>query len=249
MDVSGLDASLIIIVIVASLAGSTISGLAGTAFAATSIGIYAHVLRPDLVSPIVVLSSLFCQLIALPLVWRELDWKASAPFVLGGLLGVPVGVYLLSQLDASTFRFAVGVILVLYAATVIISGKAPQIELEDKRADGSVGIAAGVLGGFAGLSGILPTLWCLIRRWPKTRQRSIFQLFNTAMHSATALTYGATGKITSEVGLLMLISIPSLSLGVWLGYRLYRRVDDKLFNRILTILLGVSGLGLVLLER
>ena len=32
-------------------------------------------------------------------------------------------------------------------------------------------LAGGVLGGFAGLSGVLPTIWSGLRAWPKARQR------------------------------------------------------------------------------
>src|SRR3546814_5128610 len=76
----------------------------------------------------------------------------------------------------------------------------PILRFDSRVADAAVGFGGGVLGGFAGLSGILPTIWCSLRRWPKDRQRSVFQLFNSAMHIVTLSVYATQGRLTAEVG-------------------------------------------------
>ena len=43
-------------------------------------------------------------------------------------------------------------------------------------------LAGGVLGGFAGLSGVLPTIWSGLRAWPKARQRGTYQPYVLTMH-------------------------------------------------------------------
>jgi len=239
------DPLVLVVVAVGALVGATASGLAGFAFAATTLGLYAHVLPPGVVSPLVVSASLAVQLIVLPVIWRRLDWRAARPFLVGGVFGVPLGAALLSVLSPDTFRHVAGALLLLYAVSVLLAGRLPALAIDNRGADGAIGFAGGVLGGFAGLSGVLPTIWCSLRRWPKDRQRSVFQLFNTAMHIATLSAYAWQGRLTAEVGGLLLTALPAIGLGAWLGFSLYRRIDDRLFARILLVLLGVSGASLL----
>lgn len=239
------DPLVLLVVAAGALLGSTASGLAGFAFAATTLGLYAHFLPHTVVSPLIVAASLTVQLIVMPMIWRRLDWRAALPFLLGGVCGVPFGAALLAVLSADTFRHLAGALLILYSGSVLLTGRLPALRIDSRAADGTVGFAGGVLGGFAGLSGVLPTIWCSLRRWPKDRQRSVFQLFNTAMHVVTLAAYGWQGRLTAEVGGLFLAALPGLGLGAWLGFSLYRRIDDRAFARVLLILLGVSGVGLL----
>ena len=228
-----------------ALMGGLASGLAGFAFAATTLGIYSHMLPAALISPLIVGCSLAVQLQIMPMMWRRLDWRTSIPFVLGGIVGVPVGVWLLSQMSPDTFRLFAGVVLIVYATSALISRRMPSVSVENRTVDGAIGWAGGVLGGFAGLSGVVPTIWCSLRRWPKDRQRSVFQLFNTAMHIATLTGYAVAGRLTADVGQLILVALPAAWLGGWLGFRVYRRIDDRVFARVLLILLGFSGATMV----
>ena len=235
---------------IASLAGGALlggmaSGLAGFAFGATTLGIYAHAVPPALIPPLIVLGSLAVQLMVMPMLWRQLDWRAALPFVLGGIAGVPFGVLLLDLLSAKAFRLAAGILLITYATTTLLAGRLPQMRLESTPLDAAIGWLGGVLGGFAGLSGVVPTIWCSMRRWTKERQRSVFQLFNTAMHITALIGYGLAGHLTDEVGELAAIVVPAGCVGGVIGFRLYRRIDDRAFARVLLILLGVSGVTLV----
>ena len=239
------DPFVITVILIGAGLGGLASGLAGFAFAATTLGLYAHVLPPELLSPVVVAASLSVQLMAIPMLWKVLDWKTALPFLIAGVLGVPVGVMLLAQLSPDDFRLMAGAILLIYSVSVLTSGRMPTITTNNRFADGAVGFAGGVLGGFAGLSGVLPTIWCSLRRWPKDRQRSVFQLFNTAMHITTLASYGVAGRLTADVGWTLLLALPAIALGGWAGIRLYKRVNDKAFARVLLILLGLSGLTLV----
>lgn len=235
----------IMVVVAGALVGAIASGLAGFAFAAATLGLYAHFLPGGVVSPLVVAASLAVQMIVLPMIWRRLDWRAALPFLAGGVCGVPFGAALLSVLSPDTFRHVAGALLLLYAITVLVARRLPALQVDSRLADAAVGFGGGVLGGFAGLSGILPTIWCSLRRWPKDRQRSVFQLFNSAMHVVTLSVYAVQGRLTAEVGGLLVAALPAIGLGAWIGFSLYRRIDDRAFARVLLVLLGLSGLTLL----
>jgi hypothetical protein len=44
-----------------------------------------------------------------------------------------------------------------------------------KAADGAIGVLNGVIGGATGLAGIIVTIWCALRGWPRDEQRAAFQ--------------------------------------------------------------------------
>ena len=119
------DPLILMVVAGGALIGATASGLAGFAFAATTLGLYAHFLPPGVVSPLVVSASLAVQLIVLPMIWRRLDWRAAVPFLVGGVVGVPLGAALLSVLSPDTFRHVAGALLLLYAVSVLLAGRLP----------------------------------------------------------------------------------------------------------------------------
>lgn len=234
-----------IVVISGALAGSVASGFAGFAFGAASLGVWAHFLAPGIAAPLVVICSLFVQLMTLPGIWRSIDYRTAAPFILGGVVGVPFGAMLLGLLEADLFRSGVGILLVLYVAAVLLARRLPKLENPPRHAALFIGLGGGVMGGFTGLSGILPTVWCSLLKWPKDRQRAIFQVFNLSMHALTLVVYGVSGTLTTDLVRPLLIALPVLVLGSYVGFKLYRRLSDHQFKAVLLGLLAFSGAALL----
>jgi uncharacterized membrane protein YfcA len=112
-------------------------------------------------------------------------------------------------------------------------------------ADGGIGFLSGVLGGATGLGGLLPTVWCNLRGWPKDEQRAVFQPVAVAIFAATALWLGASGSLSADLVWLIAAGLPAMLLGLWLGLRLYGRLDDAKFRRTVLVLLLASGLSLL----
>ena len=102
-----------------------------------------------------------------------------------------------------------------------------------------------MLGGMTGLGGILPTIWCNVRGWPKDEQRAVFQPTGVAIFVGTALFLGGTGAISADTIRLFAIGLPALLAGNWLGLKLYGELNETGFRRVVLILLLVSGLALV----
>lgn len=102
-----------------------------------------------------------------------------------------------------------------------------------------------MLGGLAGLSGPLPTVWATLRGWSKDERRGVFQVFNLAVLTATVASHAVSGLLTAEVGRLAFAALPGTFVGAWLGARTYRRLSDQRFHEVVLGLLGISGLTLV----
>jgi uncharacterized membrane protein YfcA len=48
---------------------------------------------------------------------------------------------------------------------------------------------------------------------------------------------------------VFLLGLPALALGTWVGLKLFGKLDDQAFRRVVLILLLLSGLSLLVLGR
>jgi uncharacterized membrane protein YfcA len=62
----------------------------------------------------------------------------------------------------------------------------------------------------------------------------------------TGIWLGGTGLVDFETLQLFVIGLPLLLAGTWVGLRLYARLDEAGFRKVVLSLLLISGLGLVI---
>jgi uncharacterized membrane protein YfcA len=234
-----------LVVLAGAFAGGFISGLAGFGTGLVALGIWLHVIDPAPAATLSAVCSVVSQIQTIPMVWRAIDRRRVVPMIVAGLFGVPVGTVLLSHVDPDEFRLGLGILLVAFSGTMLLARVRTKLTWGGRTADGAVGFLGGILGGLAGLSGPLPTVWATLRGWGKDERRGVFQAFNLSILAAVIVWHGATGMLTMELGRLVLIAMPGTLVGAWLGARAYRRLSDHHFNRVVLGLLGLSGLTLV----
>ena len=73
------------------------------------------------------------------------------------------------------------------------------------------------LGGLAGLSGALPTIWASLRGWTKDERRGVFQVYNLTVLSGALVWHAASGLLTAEVVRMSMLALPGTVIGAWLG--------------------------------
>jgi uncharacterized membrane protein YfcA len=120
-----------------------------------------------------------------------------------------------------------------------------HIAWRSRAADAGIGLGGGILGGLAGLSGVLPTIWAGVGGWGKDERRAVLQIFNTVILSVTAIGYAAAGMLTRELWNALLFAIPATLLGAFIGQRLYHRLDDRSFDRLVLCVLWAAGVLLM----
>ena len=223
-----------------------VQGLAGFAFGLTAMSFWAWSLSPKLAGPLVVVCSLVGQCLSIRSARRGFDLRLVLPFIVGGALGIPIGTALIPHMDQAVFKFCVGLFLVVWCPVMLFARNLPVIQAGGRLADGSAGLIGGVMAGLAGIPGPVPTLWCALRGWDRHRQRAAFQSFFIAMHALTLVSYLVSGLVTREAMRSFAIAIPAMLVPTLLGARLYAKVDETLFRRLVMSILLVSGIGLVI---
>src|SRR6266576_2001606 len=231
--------------LIATFGGGLIAGLSGFAFGLVAASIWLYILNPLQTATLIIAFGLIVQGYSVWKLRRALDWKKLWPFVAGAALGVPVGVSILTWANPAHVRMGVGAFLVLYSLYALFRPAMAPIKAGGAAADAGVGFVNGVLGGITGLAGILVTIWCGLRGWPKDVQRTVFQPVAVAIFLMSAVWIGAKGAITADIIKLFLIGLPALLAGTWLGLKLFGRIDEATFRKVVLVLLLASGVVLI----
>jgi uncharacterized protein len=228
----------------AAFFGGLTSGLSGFAMGLVVSGVWLHIITPQQNALLIVLCGLVTQGAGIWKMRHAIHWRTVAPFIIGGVFGVPAGTAVLKTVDQNTLRMSMGFLLVIYSFYSVIRPAVKPLKSLIPVAFG-VGVANGFIGGLTGLGGIAVTIWCQLGGGSKDAQRAIFQpvLFSTFVMSA--ISYAVARAYTVETLKLYVLALPVLSAGIWLGFRLYGKLDDAAFRKIILALLLVLGLTLI----
>jgi len=233
------------LLIAGALIGGIVNGLTGFGTAITALGIWMLAIPPTVAASLAIICSIVSQLQTLHLVWRAIDWRRVLFFVVPGLVGVPLGTWLLPHIEPRLFKLGIGFFLIAYPAYVLMRKRHIESAWGGRIADGTVGFGGGVVGGLTGMSGVFPVIWTDVRGWSKEQRRSVLQFFNTAILAFALLSHAVSGLLTRQVALATVIVLPATIAGAWLGAFIYRRLADRGYQRAVMVLLLFSGVTLI----
>lgn len=239
-----MSGSIWIIALGAVVAGF-VQGLSGFAFGLVAMSFWVWTIEPQLAAVLVVFGALTGQIIGMVSVRRGFAIPLLLPFLLGGIVGIPIGVAILPSLDTHLFKAGLGALLVFWCPIMLFSRRVPPIRFGGHVADSAAGLIGGVMAGMGGFSGPVPTLWCTLRQMEKDAQRSVIQNFNLATLAFTMAAYVATGMVTATMFPMFAIVAPAMLLPTLIGARLYIGISETTFRRIVLGLLTFSGATMI----
>jgi uncharacterized membrane protein YfcA len=228
----------------AALLGGFASGVAGFAMGFVVSGIWLHLITPAQTAALIVGYGLWTQSYGTWKLRHSLRWRTIAPFLVGGTIGIPLGTVLLGYLNPAYLRGMVGVLLVIYSLYGLAKPNLPARK-PGPLTDTGIGFANGLLGGLTGLPGFIITVWCQMRGWTKDEQRAVFQPVILVSMVTIGVALSLSGAVTIETLKLYGLGLPVVLLGLWLGFKLYGKLDDATFRKLVLLLLFCSGTALI----
>lgn len=225
--------------------GGIAAGASGFAFGLAASSIWLHKIDPVHSAILITASGVLLHLTTLWPLRRHIEFSRLSPFVIGGVIGVPIGVYLLAYTDAATLKIALGIFLVTFGTYALLAPKLPSFTAGGRAADSAIGFVGGILGGIGGYSGVLPTIWTQLRGWSKETARAVYQPYVIIIQAMTVV--GIFLVAFDSMSLILLAAIlPPVLIGTWIGWQLFGRLNDRRFRQALAVLLIASGATLVL---
>ena len=76
-------------------------------------------------------------------------------------------------------------------------------------------------------------------------QRTVFQPVNLAAMVMSTVSLSIAGAVTAATIKLYLLGLPLMLAGLWCGFKLYGKLNDAAFRKVILLLLLASGLSLI----
>jgi hypothetical protein len=220
--------------VLAAFAGGFVSGFSGFAMGLV-------VITPLQTAALIAGYGLLTQGYGILKLRQALNWQNIWPLSLGTTIGIPIGVILINPVY---LRFGVGVLLVLYTIYGLARPAFKPMKIGIP-ADIALGVTNGLVGGLTGLGGIVSTISCQWRGWTRDAQRAVFQPVLFAAFVVISISMAVTGAFTTETLKLYGLGLPFLLVGLWSGFKLYGKIDDEMFRKVVLILILLAGLSLI----
>ena len=177
------------------------------------------------------------------------QWSVHSILVLlpSSLAGIWVGTYLLAEIPAAAVTKTVGVLAIGFGIIQFLIIDRP--DWRDRLRPGTyqgvgLGFASGIITALAHSGGIIFSFYLL----PHSRTKEIFVSTTVFLFFTSGIvkvgTYAYYGILTFPIFLLSLTLVPALICGSIAGKRLNRLIPNKLFLRLVCVL--VAGIGIKL---
>jgi uncharacterized protein len=223
---------------------ATVSSTVGFAFSAFAAGLLFQIMSDKIAAvEIMLVSSIAVQVYCVAQLWRHISLAPITWYLLGGILALPIGFYLLFTLSTATYSVFVGGLLAIYGAGTF-ARQVPVISRGGRLADALVGAMGGVTGPLVAFPGAGVVIWCGTRGWDKLTQRCVYQPYILIMQVLTLValvSLEGTKQVDVTHGLFV---IPAI-LGAHIGFTVFGKISDAQFKLLVSALLVVSGVWIL----
>jgi len=181
--------------------------------------------------------------------WSQIAWLQFFIMTFYTTIGIGLGFYFISMLNDIAMRRGLGGFLILYSIYALWTrGASPVLPT---RWHGALAAFAGISGGFFGAlfgGGVGPiyVIYFNVVRMNKEVFRVTMSTIMLVSVAARITGYASFGFYGRSAMTLLVLGLPLVFIGSWLGDRLALRLDPQKFGSLVSGLVLLSGLALIL---
>jgi uncharacterized membrane protein YfcA len=235
-----LTADIIAAGVATAIAAATCQSLTGFGFALVMTPLMALAWDTKQAVALSLLLSPVSVAIMLPEVHGHIPFGRVAVLFVGFLVGMPVGAFLLYELDADVLRAAIAAVVII-AAGALYFGPSLSGTNDGFLARLLAGIGVGSIGSSTSMGGPPLVLYLV----PREHDVNSFRATTLALFLPTSLISFAAaavvGVVTSDVLLLAALCIPAVLFGLWIGRAARGRLDPQRFRALVLAVLVLTG--------
>lgn len=174
---------------------------------------------------------------------RHIDLKRVAFLSLGGILGVPLGTYLLSTLEPSVIKLTIAALVIPFSILLLLGYSHPF--KRDNLGCGMTGFVGGVLGASTSLAGPPAALFLVNQGLVKERFVGTLAAYFLVIGVISISAFSSLGMVTTNLLTKVAILIPTLWLGSYIGLKVLPRINATLFKRIAISIVSVAAIVII----
>jgi uncharacterized protein len=177
--------------------------------------------------------------------WRQVYARSAAWLVGATLLGIPLGIWLLTHGNERLIKATLAGVLIAFSGYSLLARTPPHLTRDRPAWLVGFGFLAGVLGGAYGMNGPPLVIYGSLRRWSAQHFRATLQAYFLPASLVGVGWYWADGLLGRAVFRYYLLCLPGAVVAILLGRAINRRLRGRTF--LIYIHLGLIGIGIVLL--
>lgn len=223
-----------------TLAAAFTMGITGFGFALIAAPILLFLIEPKAVVIVnIILGSVICILILWES-WRHARKKHFLLLAIGSILGVPIGVYILSHAATTTLKLVISALVVVFAVPMAL-GHSHRFKREHP-VFGISGFISGLLASSTSLAGPPVVLALLNQGWEKKSLRATLAAYFLFVGLVALAALSISGALDVAFVVIALTYAPAALLGFFLGRKVLPRLNAELFRRIAALVVVIAGL-------
>lgn len=209
-----------------------------------AVPLLALFLPIEIAVPVSVLVSIAVAGIVVVQDWEKIHFRSAGWLVLFSMLGIPVGLWLLTSADERLVKSSLAFVIIGFAMYSVF-GRSIKLESESRIGLFFCGLLSGVFGGAYGLNGPPLVVYGAMRRWSAQHFRATLQGYFLPASLMGMIGYWINGLWVAQVTTLFLWSLPGVFLATLLGRAINHRMTGTSFFTYVYV--GLIGIGIVLL--
>lgn len=220
----------------------TVKGLSGFGSGLIAIPLLAFMFPLTFIVPVLGLLSYSGTIMQSFHLRKQVVWRDLLPLIPFSLTGIAIAVWLLVNVDSNKLVLSLGVFVLLYS---IYSLLPLSVHAGSRRWAIAAGLGGGTVGALFGTGGPFYVVYLKMRQLNKNQFRATIAMIFLVDGGARMMGYALHGLFTEQVLWLVLTLFPVLLAGMYVGHHLHVKIEQKLFNQIISVLLLVSGVMLI----
>jgi uncharacterized membrane protein YfcA len=228
----------------AVLAASFVQGLTGFGLGLVALSFLPYLMPPSAAVVLITIYGAVFAIAVLVQLRRDVTPGEIVPMLIGTVVGMPFGVWVLASVPGEVVNRIIGFVLVA-VALLEWRGLYPG-RLHGWHWGLGAGMLSGLLGGGFGTPGPPVILYSTTQGWsPRTIKANLQAFF--ALNQAVILAgHWWAGLLTVEVATLALAFAVPGGIGLLAGVLLFGRIDHAAFRRIIFMVIFASGAVLLI---
>ena len=230
----------LLFLVVSTFVAGLARGFSGFGGALIFMPLVSSVIGPRIAAPLLLIIDGFMALGLIPNAWRQADRRGVGTMMIGAVIGIPLGTLALTQADPLTVRWGIAAVVILLLLLLVSGwryGGRPSALLTV-----GVGGLSGLFTGATQAGGPPVVAYWLGGASPSGIVRANIVLYFAFSTVLTTASYLLGGLIVLPVLMLSIVAGPVYGAGLYLGARLFGRVNDRVFRWVCYGLIGTAAI-------
>jgi uncharacterized membrane protein YfcA len=221
-------------------------GAFGGGFAIVGIPLLSLAMDPiaagALLAPLFIVMDVTALRFWRPSTWSRIDLAMLLPAL---VVGIGLGYFVLRDLDRHAVEIVMGVVTLVFAALWFLGGGEIKPRPRSAFKATFAGLSSGVTTMVAHSGGPPLAIYLLPLGMPKALYAGTTSLFFTVGNLLKAGPWLVLATPSHSLWMLMALCVPAVPIGVWAGWRLHERLDQRALYRACYAILVITAAKLL----